>query len=387
LEQGKPLKEARGEVDYGAAFIEWYAEEARRTYGTIIPSPSSDTRFFVIRQPVGVVAAITPWNFPLAMITRKLAPALAAGCTVIAKPAEQTPLTALALARLAEKAGVPRGVFNVVTGDAPTIGAVLTSSPIVRKLSFTGSTEIGRLLLTQCAPTVKKMSLELGGHAPFIVFDDADLENAVAAAMVAKFRVSGQSCIAANRFYVQQPVYERFCAMFAEAVARLRVGNGLDEVDIGPMIEQSAIKRLERHVGDAVARGARVLTGGKALDGLFFQPTVLADVPYDAVISREETFGPVAPIFAFREESEIEALAAHPEYGLASYVMARDSGRIWRVAEALEFGMVGVNTGMISNEAVPFGGIKCSGLGREGSFMGMNDYIEEKYVAIVDPQR
>jgi succinate-semialdehyde dehydrogenase / glutarate-semialdehyde dehydrogenase len=387
-EQGKPLAEARGEVIYGASFVEWFAEEAKRIYGDMIPSPAADKRLLVLKQPVGVCAAITPWNFPSAMITRKVAPALAAGCPVVVKPAEQTPLSALALAELALRAGFPPGVFNVVTGSAEAIAAIggeLTSNPIVRKLSFTGSTEVGRLLMAQCAPTIKKLSLELGGNAPFIVFDDADLDAAVEGAMISKYRNAGQTCVCANRLLVQDGIYEEFAGRLAERVAKLKVGAGIEDgVVQGPLIDEAALAKVEAHVADAVAHGARVLTGGRrhARGGTFYEPTVLADVTAAMRCAREETFGPVAPLFRFRDESEAVALANATEYGLASYFYARDLGRVWRVAEALEYGIVGVNTGLISNEVAPFGGIKQSGIGREGSHYGIDDYLEIKYVCM-----
>lgn len=385
-ECGKPLAEAKGEVAYGAAFVEWFAEEGKRAYGESIPSTTGDKRLLTIRQPVGVCAAITPWNFPLAMITRKVAPALAAGCTAIVKPAEQTPLTALALAELAQRAGVPAGVFNVITGSARSaiaIGGALTGSPVVRKLSFTGSTEVGRLLMAQCAPTIKKLSLELGGNAPFIVFDDADVDAAVEGALLAKYRNTGQTCVCANRFLVQDGVYAQFAEKLAARVARLRVGNGLDEgVTLGPLIEASALDKVEAHIADAVAHGARVLTGGKrhTLGGTFFEPTVLADVSAAMRVAREETFGPVAPLFRFASEADAIEMANATEYGLAAYFYSCDVARCFRVGEALEYGMVGVNTGMISNEVAPFGGIKQSGIGREGSKHGLDEYLEIKYL-------
>jgi len=387
-EQGKPLAEARGEVIYGANFVEWFAEEAKRVYGDVIPSPAAQQRLVVLKQPIGVAAAITPWNFPSAMITRKVAPALAAGCPVVVKPAEQTPLSALALAVLAERAGFPPGVFNVVTGsaaNAPVIGAELTSNPIVRKLSFTGSTEVGKLLMAQCAPTLKKISLELGGNAPFIVFDDADVDAAVAGAMASKYRNSGQTCVCANRLLVQEGVYEAFAQKLAAQVAALKVGAGTGAgVQQGPLIDAQALAKVEAHVADAVSKGARVLTGGKrhALGGTFFEPTVLADVTPAMRCAREETFGPVAPLFRFRDEAEAIALANATDYGLASYFYARDLGRVWRVAEALEYGMVGANVGLIGNEVAPFGGVKQSGIGREGSKYGIEEYLEIKYVCL-----
>jgi succinate-semialdehyde dehydrogenase/glutarate-semialdehyde dehydrogenase len=387
-EQGKPLAEARGEVLYGASFVEWFAEEAKRTYGEVIPQTISGQRLLVLKQPIGVCAAITPWNFPCAMITRKVAPALAAGCPVVVKPAEQTPLTALALAVLAERAGFPPGVFNLVTGSAvsaPQIGGELTSNPIVRKLSFTGSTEVGRLLMAQCAPTLKKISLELGGNAPFIVFDDADVDAAVAGAMASKYRNAGQTCVCANRLLVQAGIYEEFAAKLAAEVAKLKVGAGTTAgVTQGPLIDAQALEKVEAHVADAVSQGARVLAGGKrhAMGGTFFEPTVLADVTPAMRCAREETFGPVAPLFKFHDEAEAIALANATEYGLAGYFYARDLGRVWRVAEALEYGMVGVNVGLIANEVAPFGGVKQSGIGREGSRHGIEEYLETKYVCL-----
>lgn len=387
-EQGKPLAEARGEVIYGASFVEWFAEEAKRVYGDVIPSPVSGRKLLVFKEPIGVVAAITPWNFPLAMITRKCAPAMAVGCTVVAKPAEATPLTALALAALAQQAGIPAGVFNVVVGDAaaaPAIGQVLCADPRVRKVSFTGSTEVGRILLRQSADTVKKLSLELGGNAPFIVFDDADLDAAVEGAMASKYRNAGQTCVCANRIYVQDSVYDAFAAKLTEKVRALRVGPGTQSgVHIGPLIEQAALEKVRSHVADAVAGGARVLVGGASheLGGLFFQPTVLADVTPSMLISREETFGPVSPLFRFSSEDEAVRLANDTEFGLAAYFYARDVGRIFRVSEALESGMVAVNTGSFSNEVAPFGGVKQSGLGREGSKYGIDEFLEIKQVTI-----
>lgn len=383
-EQGKPLTEARGEIVYAASFLQWFAEEAKRAYGEVIPGHGRDKRLIVLRQPVGVVAAITPWNFPAAMITRKIAPALAAGCTVVLKPAEQTPMTALALAKLAEAAGVPAGVLNVVTGDARAIGGVWTASARVRKLSFTGSTEVGALLFAQSAATIKKLSLELGGNAPFIVFDDADLDAAVAGAIASKYRNAGQTCVCANRFYVQAGIHDRFVARFAEAVTALKVGPGTGDVQIGPLIDEDAIAKVEAHVADAVTRGAEVVTGGArhVLGGRFYQPTVLRGVTEAMQITREETFGPVAPIVRFETEDEVIALANGTPFGLAAYFYARDIGRIWRVAEAIEAGIVGINTGLISTEVAPFGGIKASGLGREGSRHGLEDYLETKYLCL-----
>ncbi|MDP2880547.1 MAG: NAD-dependent succinate-semialdehyde dehydrogenase [Azonexus sp.] len=382
-ECGKPLAEAKGEVIYGASFIEWFAEEGKRTYGESIPSPASNTRLIVIKQPIGVCAAITPWNFPFAMITRKVAPALAAGCPVVIKPAEATPLSALALAVLAELAGFPPGVLNVVTGKPAEIGGELCASPIVRKLSFTGSTGVGRLLMAQCAPTIKKLSLELGGNAPFIVFDDADVNAAVDGALAAKYRNTGQTCVCANRFLVQSGIYEEFATKFAEKARGLKVGDGTEAgVAQGPLINAAGLSKVEAHVADALAKGARVLCGGARHErgGNFFQPTVLADVTTAMQVAREETFGPVAPLFKFETEAEAIAMANDTEFGLAAYFFTRDVGRCWRVGEALEYGMVGVNTGLISNEVAPFGGIKQSGLGREGSKYGIEDYLEIKYL-------
>lgn len=385
LEQGKPLAEAKGEVVYAASFIEWFAEEAKRLYGDTIPTTGSDRRLMVIRQPIGVCAAITPWNFPAAMITRKVAPALAAGCTVVVKPAEQTPFTALALADLAQRAGFPPGVFNVLTGDPMAIGGVLTASPIVRKLSFTGSTEIGRLLMAQCAPTIKKLSLELGGNAPFIVFDDADIDAAVAGALVSKYRNAGQTCVCANRLLIQDSAYDEFAEKLAVAVKAFSIGNGLDTgVNIGPLIDDEAVLKVEAHVADAVEKGAGVLVGGQrhAAGERFYEPTVLVDVTPDMRIAREETFGPVAPLFRFTTEEEAIRMANDTEFGLAAYFFARDVGRVFRVGEALEYGMVGINTGIISNEVAPFGGIKQSGVGREGSRYGIEEYLEIKYLCL-----
>ena len=382
-ECGKPIAEARGEVAYGAAFVEWFAEEGKRAYGESIPSPANDRRLLTIRQPVGVCAAITPWNFPLAMITRKVAPALAAGCTVVVKPAEQTPLTALALARLAHDAALPAGVFNVLTGDPAAIGGALTASPVVRKLSFTGSTEVGRLLMAQCAPTIKKLSLELGGNAPFIVFDDADVTAAVAGAIVAKYRNTGQTCVCANRLLVQDGIYDRFVEALSRSVQSLKVGPGCDESTLqGPLIDAAALAKVEEHIADAVAGGARVLIGGSrhALGGNFFTPTVLADVTPSMRIAREETFGPVAPVFRFSSEAQAIHMANDTEFGLAAYFYTRDVARCLRVGEALEYGMVGINTGLISNEVAPFGGVKQSGIGREGSKHGLDEYLEIKYL-------
>ncbi|HCZ16727.1 MAG TPA: succinate-semialdehyde dehydrogenase (NADP(+)) [Candidatus Accumulibacter sp.] len=382
-ECGKPIAEARGEVAYGASFVEWFAEEGKRAYGESIPSPAADRRLLTIRQPVGVCAAITPWNFPLAMITRKVAPALAAGCTVVVKPAEQTPLTALALARLAHDAELPAGVFNVLTGDPVAIGGTLTASPVVRKLSFTGSTEIGRLLMAQCAPTIKKLSLELGGNAPFIVFDDADVDAAVEGALIAKYRNTGQTCVCANRLLVQDGVYDSFVARLARRVQSLRVGPGSDEgVTQGPLIDAAALAKVQEHIADALNKGARVVTGGgrHVLGGTFFEPTVLADVTPQMRVAREETFGPVAPVFRFADEAEAVRMANDTEFGLAAYFYSRDVGRCLRVGEALEYGMIGINTGLISNEVAPFGGVKQSGVGREGSKHGIDEYLEIKYL-------
>lgn len=384
-EQGKPLAEARGEIAYAASFIEWFAEEARRVYGEVIPSPWPDKQIIVTREPVGVCAAITPWNFPAAMITRKVAPALAAGCTIIVKPATQTPLSALAMAELAQRAGLPAGVLNVVTGNARVIGAELTASPVVRKLSFTGSTETGRLLAAQCAPTLKKMSLELGGNAPFIVFDDADLDAAVEGALASKFRNTGQTCVCSNRLLVQDGVYEAFAGKLAAAIAKLQVGNGLEPgVQQGPLIDSAALTKVEALVADAVAQGARVLSGGQrhALGGTFYEPTLLADVTPAMRLAREEIFGPVAPLFRFGTEAEAIALANDTEFGLAAYFYSRDVGRVWRVSRALDYGMVGINSGVISTAVAPFGGVKQSGMGREGSHHGIDEYLETKYLCL-----
>jgi succinate-semialdehyde dehydrogenase/glutarate-semialdehyde dehydrogenase len=384
-EQGKPLAEARGEVAYGASFIEWFAEEAKRVYGEVIPAPLTDRRLLVLKQPIGVTAAITPWNFPIAMITRKAGPALAAGCSMIIKPAEQTPLCAIALAVLAEEAGIPAGVLQVVTGDARQIGAAMCESTVVTKLSFTGSTEVGRILMRQCADSIKKLSLELGGNAPFIVFNDADLDAAVEGAMLSKFRNAGQTCVCSNRLFVQDGVFDEFAEKLAARVGQLKVGHGTEDgVMQGPLIDEAAIAKVESHVADAVSKGANLIEGGKrhGLGGTFFEPTVLANVSKDALIFSEETFGPVAPLFRFKTDEEVIELANDTEFGLASYFYSRDIGRIWRVAEALEYGMVGVNTGIISNEVAPFGGIKQSGLGREGSHHGLDEYLEIKYVCM-----
>jgi succinate-semialdehyde dehydrogenase/glutarate-semialdehyde dehydrogenase len=385
-EQGKPLAEARGEIAYGASFVEWFAEEAKRLYGDVIPAPANDRRFVVIRQPVGVVAAITPWNFPVAMITRKCAPALASGCPVVIKPSELTPLCALALAELAQRAGFPPGVVNVITTtDSAAVGRVLTSSPQVRKLSFTGSTEVGKLLLRDCAGTVKKVSLELGGNAPFIVFDDADIDAAVAGAMASKYRNSGQTCVCANRLLVQDAVYDLFAEKLARAVEDLRVGEGTGEgVNQGPLISEEAVAKVEAHIKDALDKGARLVTGGHrhTLGGTFFEPTILADVTPKMRVACEETFGPVAPLFRFSTEAEAIALANETDSGLAAYFYSRDIGHIWRVAEALEYGMVGINEGIISTEVAPFGGVKESGLGREGSKYGIDEFTELKYLCM-----
>src|ERR1700688_3157702 len=382
-EQGKPLAEAKGEVAYAASFIEWFAEEAKRVYGDTIPSPWNDRRLVVIKQPIGVCCAITPWNFPAAIITRKAGPALAAGCTMVAKPAESTPLSAFALAVLAERAGIPAGVFNVLTGDPKAIGGEMTSNPDVRKITFTGSTEVGRLLMRQSADTIKKVSLELGGNAPLIVFDDADLDAAVEGTIISKFRNTGQTCVCANRLYIQDGVYDAFAEKLIAAVKQLKVGNGLEPgVLQGPLIDKNAVEKVEDHISDAVTNGARVLLGGKrhSLGGTFFEPTVLADVTSAMKVAREETFGPVAPLFRFYKDEDAVQFSNDTEFGLASYFYSRDIGRIWRVAEGLEYGMVGINTGLISTEVVPFGGVKQSGLGREGSHYGIDDFLEVKYL-------
>ena len=387
-EQGKPLAEARGEVVYGASFIEWFAEEAKRVYGETIPTTDNGKRYVILKQAVGVCAAITPWNFPIAMITRKVAPALAAGCPVVIKPAEQTPLSALALAELAQRAGMPAGVLNVVTADGANsvlVGKALCESDTVRHLSFTGSTEVGRILMRQCAPTVKKLSLELGGNAPFIVFDDADIDSAVEGAMVSKYRNAGQTCVCANRMVVQEGVYDTFIARLAEKARGIKVGNGFEAgINQGPMIDGAAIAKVEAHISDALAKGARVVVGGARIDDRFFTPTVLADVSSDMLCTKEETFGPLAPVMKFKTEAEAIALANDTEFGLASYFYTRDVGRIFRVGEALEYGMVGINTGLISVAEVPFGGVKQSGLGREGSHQGIEDYVEVKYLCLGD---
>ena len=388
LEQGKPLTEAAGEVVYGASFVEWFAEEAKRVEGSILGTTWSDKRLMVLKQPIGVCVAITPWNFPIAMITRKIAPALAAGCTIVIKPAELTPLSALALAELAKRAGIPDGVINIVTADATqsiVIGKTLCSSPTVRHLSFTGSTEVGRILMEQCAPTVKKLALELGGHAPFIVFKDADIDAAVSGAMASKFRNSGQTCVCANRFYVHKKIHDQFVEKFAKALSIIKVGNGMEAgITQGPLIETAALEKVQKHVADALSKGAKLITGGKqSIEGKnFYEPTILANVNSQMLITYEETFGPIAPIIPFESDEEVIQLANSSQFGLASYFYSRDIGRVWKVAEALEYGMVGVNTGLISNEVAPFGGIKQSGLGREGSVYGMDEYLEMKYVCV-----
>ncbi|MDJ0926368.1 MAG: NAD-dependent succinate-semialdehyde dehydrogenase [Gammaproteobacteria bacterium] len=384
-EQGKPLKESRGEIIYAASFLSWFAEEAKRVYGDVIPGHQHDRRIVVLKQPVGVVASITPWNFPAAMIARKIGPALATGCTVVCKPASETPYSALAMAELGQRAGLPPGALNVVTGKASVIGGELTANDTVRKLSFTGSTEIGRILLQQCADTVKKVSMELGGNAPFIVFDDADLEAAVQGAIISKYRNSGQTCVCSNRFLVQSGVYKEFAAMLAEAVGNLVVGDGLaGDTDQGPLINEPAVVKVEEHIEDAIAGGASIVAGGKrhSLGGTFFEPTVLTGVTPQMKVAREETFGPLAPLFSFDTEDEAIELANDTEFGLAAYVYTRDHGRAWRVPEALEYGMVGLNTGLVSTEVAPFGGVKHSGLGREGSMYGVDDYLEIKYLCI-----
>ncbi len=382
-EQGKPLAEAKGEIAYAASFIEWFAEEAKRVYGDTIPGHQPDKRLIVIKQPIGVTAAITPWNFPAAMITRKAGPALAAGCTMVLKPASQTPYSALALVELANRAGIPAGVLSVVTGSAGEVGGELTGNSLVRKLSFTGSTEIGRQLMEECAKDIKKVSLELGGNAPFIVFDDADLDKAVEGAIISKYRNNGQTCVCANRIYVQDGVYDAFAQKLAAAVAKLKIGNGLEDgTTTGPLIDGKAVAKVQEHIEDAVGKGAKVLAGGKIIEGNFFEPTILVDVPKTAAVAKEETFGPLAPLFRFKDEAEVIAMSNDTEFGLASYFYARDMSRVFRVAEALEYGMVGINTGLISNEVAPFGGIKASGLGREGSKYGIEDYLEIKYLCI-----
>jgi succinate-semialdehyde dehydrogenase/glutarate-semialdehyde dehydrogenase len=383
LEQGKPLAEAKGEIAYAASFIEWFAEEAKRVYGDTIPGHQADKRILVIKQPIGVTAAITPWNFPAAMITRKAGPALAAGCTMVIKPASQTPFSALALVELAHRAGIPKGVLSVVTGSASEIGAELTGNPIVRKLSFTGSTEIGRQLMAECAKDIKKISLELGGNAPFIVFDDADLDAAVEGALASKYRNAGQTCVCANRLYVQDGVYDAFAEKLMAAVAKLKIGNGLEDgITTGPLIDAKAVAKVQEHIADAVGKGAKLVAGGNSLGGNFFEPTILLNVPNHAAVAKEETFGPLAPLFRFKDEAEVIAMSNDTEFGLASYFYARDLGRVFRVAEALEYGIVGVNTGIISTEVAPFGGMKASGLGREGSKYGIEDYLEIKYLCL-----
>ncbi|NML61509.1 NADP-dependent succinate-semialdehyde dehydrogenase [Massilia sp. RP-1-19] len=384
-EQGKPLAEAKGEITYAASFIEWFAEEGKRVAGDTLQSPWPDRRIVVTKEPIGVCAAITPWNFPAAMITRKVGPALAAGCPIVVKPAELTPFSALALAVLGERAGLPKGVFSVLTGDSKAIGLEMTSNPIVRKVSFTGSTQVGRILMQQCASTIKKLSLELGGNAPFIVFDDADVDAAVEGAIASKYRNAGQTCVCANRLYVQDGIYEKFAEKLVAAVGKLKVGNGVEAgVTQGPLIEEKAVVKVEQHIADALSKGARLMAGGKRheLGHSFFQPTVLADVTTSMQVAGEETFGPLAPLFRFTTEDEVIAMANDTEFGLAAYFYSRDIGRVWRVAEALESGMVGVNTGLISNEVAPFGGVKQSGLGREGSVYGMDDYLVIKYICM-----
>ena len=387
-EQGKPFAEAKGEVAYGASFVEWYAEEAKRVNGETLPQFDNNRRLMVVKQPIGVCAAITPWNFPLAMITRKVAPALAAGCTVVIKPAELTPLTALAAAELAIRAGIPAGVVNILTADSDNsiaIGKVFCSSDIVRHISFTGSTEVGRILMAQSAPSIKKLALELGGNAPFIVFDDADIDSAVEGAMASKYRNAGQTCVCANRIYVQDAVYDEFVQKFSAKVKALKVGNGFDDgVVQGPLIEDAAVQKVERHVQDAISKGGKVMVGGHKLDGQFFEPTVIADATGDMLCAREETFGPFAPVFRFHKDQEAIDAANNTEFGLASYFFSRDIGRIYRVSEALEYGMVGINVGIIATEHVPFGGVKQSGLGREGSKHGMDEYLEMKYLCLGD---
>jgi succinate-semialdehyde dehydrogenase/glutarate-semialdehyde dehydrogenase len=383
LEQGKPLAESRTEVAYGASFLEWFGEEAKRTYGDTIPTHARDKRILVVKEPIGVVGCITPWNFPIAMITRKVGPALAAGCTTVVKPASQTPFSALALALLAERAGVPKGVLNVVTGSATEVGGELTSNPIVRKISFTGSTEVGKILMAQCASTIKKVSLELGGNAPFIVFDDADLDAAVEGAIASKYRNAGQTCVCANRLLVQASVYDDFSRRLAVAVGKLKAGPGLQEgVTQGPLIDMAAVEKVESHIRDAVSKGANVLTGGHRGQGRFFEPTILTGVTPGMAVAREETFGPVAPLFKFETEADAIALANDTEFGLAAYFYGRDIGRVWRVAEALEYGIVGINTGIISTEVAPFGGMKESGIGREGSKYGIEEFLEVKYLCV-----
>lgn len=384
-EQGKPLAEAKGEIAYAASFIEWFAEEGKRVAGDTLPTPDANKRIVVVKEPIGVCAAITPWNFPAAMIARKVGPALAAGCPIVVKPAESTPFSALAMAFLAERAGVPKGVLSVVIGDPKAIGTEITSNPIVRKLSFTGSTAVGRLLMAQSAPTVKKLTLELGGNAPFIVFDDADLDAAVEGAIASKYRNNGQTCVCTNRFFVHERVYDAFADKLAAAVSKLKVGRGTESgATLGPLINEAAVKKVESHIADALAKGASLMTGGKrhALGHGFFEPTVLTGVKPDMDVAKEETFGPLAPLFRFASEEELVRLANDTEFGLAAYLYSRDIGRVWRVAEALEYGMVGINTGLISNEVAPFGGVKQSGLGREGSHYGIDDYVVIKYLCV-----
>ncbi|WP_443024173.1 NAD-dependent succinate-semialdehyde dehydrogenase [Sneathiella sp.] len=385
IEMGKPLAEARGEVAYAASFIEWFAEEGKRIYGDTIPEHQNDKRIVVIKQPIGVTVAITPWNFPIAMITRKAAPALAAGCPMVIKPAELTPYSAFAMAVIAERAGIPAGILGIVTGDAPAIGTEMTSNPIVQKLTFTGSTAVGKLLMEQCAGTVKKTSMELGGNAPFIVFDDANLDEAVEAAIASKYRNSGQTCVCANRMYIQSGIHDAFLEKFSEQVKNLKVGNGLDDgVLQGPLIVEAAVQKVERHIEDAVSKGAKIALGGSrhSLGQTFFEPTILTGVTQEMTVAREETFGPMAALFKFDDEQEVIAMANDTEFGLAAYLCARDIGRIWRVSEALEYGIVGINTGIISTEVAPFGGVKQSGIGREGSKYGIDDYLEIKYMCI-----
>jgi len=382
-EQGKPLAESRGEIAYAASFIEWFAEEGKRIYGDVIPGHQPDKRLLVLKQPIGVTAAITPWNFPAAMITRKAGPALAAGCTMVIKPASQTPFSALAMVALAQEAGIPNGVLSVVTGSAGEVGGELTANPLVRKLSFTGSTEIGRQLMSECAKDIKKVSLELGGNAPFIVFEDADLDAAVDGALASKYRNAGQTCVCANRLYVHDAVYDAFVEKLKVAVGKLKIGNGLEQgITTGPLIDDKAVAKIEEHIADAVSLGARIVAGGSSLGGLFFEPTILVDVPKHAKVAKEETFGPLAPIFRFTDEFDVIAQANDTEFGLAAYFYARDLSRVFRVGEALEYGIVGINTGIISNEVAPFGGIKASGIGREGSKYGIEDYLEIKYLCL-----
>ena len=384
-EQGKPLAEARGEIGYGASFLEWFSEEARRSYGDVIPGHQADKRIVVIKQPIGVVAAITPWNFPNAMITRKAGPALAAGCAMVLKPAPQTPFSAMAMALLAQRAGLPDGLISVITGDAEAIGGVMTSSPVVRKLTFTGSTAVGAKLYADCAPTIKKLGLELGGNAPFIVFDDADIDAAVEGAIISKYRNNGQTCVCANRIYVHEAVYDAFAEKLSAKISQLKTGNGMDEgITFGPLINEAALAKVEAHVADAKAKGANILLGGDRheLGGTFYQPTILTDVTSDMLVTSEETFGPVAPLFKFSDEDDVIAAANDTEFGLCAYFYARDMARIWRVSEALESGIVGINTGIISTEIAPFGGVKSSGLGREGSHFGLDEFMELKYLCM-----